>query len=152
MPQKTPESIIQEYEMYDRGYSEDLGEFLAHFRVLWSKAQPHGVTHLDGIVRLIGKLPENWKSWAITISQHYIYPKNPNNHDVGGFLHFLGEIHYCFIVKGKPPKGPHLTPEIHPPKEESPYLNHPTFHQKNTHPLYPTSRSITHETRRNLCN
>lgn len=85
--------------MHARNCGEDLGSFLAQSRIFWERATRYGVSHYEGIIRLIGLLPNKWKTWAIQISRNYI------NDAVNGFPRFLGEVHFCLIVYRNVPQG-----------------------------------------------
>ncbi|XP_042044713.1 uncharacterized protein LOC121790595 [Salvia splendens] len=89
---------------------EDLGIFLAQFRWLWERAHPFGVTHHDGIQRLIRLLPSDWVGFAIDRSRDYIFPAAPLFDPHGDFPEFIGEIHSCFILHGQAPRGPYMRP------------------------------------------
>ena len=99
-----------EYLTFVMYVGDDLEIFLAQFRWLWERAYPFGVTHYDGIVRLIMLLPSDWQGWAIDRSRDYVFSVAPYFDIMGDFPMFLAEIHSCFILNGQAPLGPYILP------------------------------------------
>ena len=106
----TVSDILFEYLTFVMLEGDDLGLFLAHFRWLWARAYFVGVSHFDGIQRLIRLLPSDWVGYALDLTRYYLFPVPPFFDVVGNFPEFIGELHLCFILHGQAPRGPYVRP------------------------------------------
>ncbi|KAG6433552.1 hypothetical protein SASPL_105166 [Salvia splendens] len=100
----SPEEYVRAYQTYQRCYGDSLGEFLAHFHILWWDAALHGsVTGYDDIVRLLSLLPDEWREWSTMVDEEYIVTAYPAYDLVGDFPRFLAAMFTRYVCYGSAP-------------------------------------------------
>ncbi|KAL1536556.1 hypothetical protein AAHA92_29188 [Salvia divinorum] len=96
--------VVDLYQEFKRDEKVPLMVFVADYLTLWRDAHECGVTHCEGIVRLIDSLPVPWNKWADDASQPYLWYGLPNyvvQGDMHGFVKVLLEA--LVDARGGPP-------------------------------------------------
>ncbi|KAL1567294.1 variable charge X-linked protein 1-like [Salvia divinorum] len=83
--------------------------FVADYLTIWRDAHECGITHCEGIVRLIDSLPVPWNKWADDASQPYLWYGLPN-YVVQGDMHGFVKILLEALVDARGGRPPYAAP------------------------------------------
>ncbi|XP_057796868.1 uncharacterized protein LOC131012912 [Salvia miltiorrhiza] len=118
-PRLTPAGTIRVYRDYRIAADDDIGVAIAQYTRLWTAAHAVGISGLEGIRRLVLRLPSDLSGYAREVSGDFIYREFGAFESEGDLLGFAGHLGHIYCVFRAAPRGPYLPPRTFTRRSEA---------------------------------